>query len=335
MGLTVSYVIRRMALFFAVIWLTATLNFVLVHLAPGDPTGAMLAKMQTQGATVPNSAAIITAYRKTFGLDQPLPVQYLKYLAELSRGNMGYSLNNFPARVSDIIAGALPWTIGLVLTATIIAFVLGTLLGALMAWRATPGIAKALLPPLLILAAIPNYLLGILLLYVFAFILRWFPVGGSTSVTTTSGLNLPFILDIVDHSVLPAAAIVLTAIGGWMLGMRAMMITVSGSDYLTLAEVKGLRERRIFLRYALRNAILPQVTGLAIALGYVVSGSILVEVVFSYPGIGNLLAQAITNVDYPLIEGITLILVVAIALAILVLDLLYPRIDPRISYHRR
>jgi peptide/nickel transport system permease protein len=177
--------------------------------------------------------------------------------------------------------------------------------------------------------------LGILLLYVLAFILHWFPVGGSTSVTTTSGLNLPFILDVIDHSVLPAAAIVLTAIGGWMLGMRAMMITVTGSDYLTLAEVKGLRERRIFLRYALRNAILPQVTGLAIALGYVVSGSILVEVVFSYPGIGNLLAQAITNVDYPLIEGITLILVVAIALAILVLDLLYPRIDPRISYHRR
>jgi peptide/nickel transport system permease protein len=216
-------------------------------------------------------------------------------------------------------------------------FVIGTLLGALMAWRATPGIAKALLPPFLILAAIPNYLLGILLLYVFAFILRWFPVGGSTSVTTTSGLNLPFILilDIVDHSVLPAAAIVLTAIGGWMLGMRAMMITVTGSDYLTLAEVKGLREHRIFLRYALRNAILPQVTGLAIALGYVVSGSILVEVVFSYPGIGYLLAQAIANVDYPLIEGITLILVVAITLAILVLDLLYPRIDPRISYQRR
>ena len=135
MGLTLSYVIRRVALFFAVIWLTATLNFVLVHLAPGDPTGAMLAKMQTQGATIPDSGAIITAYRKTFGLDQPLPVQYLKYLAELSHGNMGYSLNNFPARVSDIIAGALPWTIGLVLTATIIAFVIGTLLGALMAWQ--------------------------------------------------------------------------------------------------------------------------------------------------------------------------------------------------------
>jgi peptide/nickel transport system permease protein len=164
MGLTVSYVIRRVALFFAVIWLTATLNFVLVHLAPGDPTGAMLAKMQTQGANIPDSGAIITAYRKTFGLDQPLPVQYLKYLGELSHGDMGYSLNNFPARVSDIIAGALPWTIGLVLTATIIAFVIGTLLGALMAWRATPGVAKALLPPFLILAAIPNYLLGILLL---------------------------------------------------------------------------------------------------------------------------------------------------------------------------
>ena len=335
MGLTPSYVLRRLGMFLLIIWVTASLNFAIVHLAPGDPIAAMLNRMSQQGASVAGSGQIIAHYRQIFGLDSPLPIQYLKYLWALSHFDLGYSLANFPTPVTDIIAAALPWTIVLLLTATLISFALGTLLGALMMWRATPRAARACLPPLMIFAAIPSYLAAILLLYVFALLLGWFPISGGMGIDAGSESGLQFMGDAFNHSVLPGLAIVITAVGGWMLGMRAMMVTVTGTDYLALAEMKGLKERRIFMRYAIRNAILPQVTGLAIALGYVVSGQVLVERIFAYPGLGSVLVQAIQNVDYSLIQGITFVIVVTIAVAILVLDLIYPKIDPRITYQRR
>jgi peptide/nickel transport system permease protein len=335
MGLTVGYVVRRLFVFLIVIWAAASLNFVIPRLAPGDPVGAMLGRMSLQGASIEGSDQIIAQYRQMFGLDDSLPVQYVKYLRMVARLELGYSLSNFPVKVMEIIQRALPWTIGLLTTATLISFTLGTLLGALLVWRGTPRTAQLLVAPLMIFAAIPYYLLAIVLLYLLAFGLRVFPIGGITRIGAVTKFSVSYILDIVYHSTLPALSIVLAAVGGWMLGMRGMMVTVIGSDFLTLAQAKGLKGRRIFLRYAVRNAILPQITALAISLGHVVSGAVLVEIIFSYPGIGFQLYRAISNADYTMIQGITFILVLSVAIAILILDLLYPRLDPRITYARR
>jgi peptide/nickel transport system permease protein len=184
---------------------------------------------------------------------------------------------------------------------------------------------------------IPYYLLAILLLFVFAFTLRWFPHSGTVGIgrISTGAFDVGYYLDIAYHSILPALSIVLASAGGWAIGMRGLMVSVLGEDYLTLAEAKGLPQRRIFLKYAVRNAMLPQFTSLAIALGHVVSGAVLVEFIFTYPGLGYRLYQAVTQSDYAVMQGITFILVLAVAGAVLIIDLLYPKLDPRITYARR
>ena len=332
--MSVSYLGLRLLIFLLIVWVAASLNFIIPRLAPGDPVAAMLGRMSQQGASVEGSAQIIERYREQFGLDEPIFIQYIKYLGALARLDLGVSLSNFPTPVLSIILRSLPWTIALLTVSTLIAFTLGTLLGALLIWRSTPQAIKVLLPPLTVLAAVPYYLLAIVLLYLLAFRLNIFPVGGTTQIGSTGEFSLATILDVTHHSILPALSIVLSAVGGWMLGMRAMMVGVIGADFLTLAEAKGLKERSIFLRYALRNAILPQITGLAISLGSIASGAVLVEVIFSYPGIGFLLYRAIQNADYTLIQGITFILVLSVGAAILILDLIYPILDPRITYGR-
>lgn len=333
--MTEGYLARRLVVFLVTIWVAASLNFLILRLAPGDPIAAMLAQMSRQGGSVAGSAEIIAAYRATFGLDEPLVTQYLKFFLALLRFDLGPSLTNFPTPVTEIIGRALPWTVGLLATATVLSFALGTLLGALLVWRGTPRLTRALLPPLMVLAAVPYYLLAIVLVSVFAFGLGLFPAGGTQRLGGLGQDPLTAAVEVGYHSLLPALSIVLAAIGGWMLGMRALMVSVIGSDFMILAEAKGLSPRRIFLHYALRNAILPQVTALAISLGTVASGAVLVEVIFSYPGLGFLLLQAIQNADYTLIQGITFVLVVTVGIAILALDLLYPVLDPRISYERR
>jgi peptide/nickel transport system permease protein len=329
---TIRYLARRLPVFFGVVWVAATLNFVIPRLAPGDPVGAILAQLTRQGGRVAGSAEIIASYRATFGLDDPLPIQYIRYLAALTRFDLGPSLTYFPTPVSEIVTGALPWTLGLLVGATLFSFAIGTILGALLVWRGTPRLARAFLPPLAVLAAIPYYLVAIVLLSLFAFWLPVFPASGTQRIGEAASTGIGSFLDIVYHSALPALSIILATLGGWMLGMRGTLVNVLGSEHLMLAEAKGLSRRRIFVDYALRNAILPQVTGLAIALGTVVSGAVLVEVVFSYPGLGLLLLRAIQNADYTLIQGITFFLVVAVGLAVLLLDLVYPLLDPRISY---
>jgi peptide/nickel transport system permease protein len=333
--MTASYLLRRILIFVIVVWVAATLNFFVLRLAPGDPVAAMLTRMSQQGASVAGSAEIIDRYRETFGLNESILVQYAKYVGALLRLDLGVSLSQFPSPVIGIIGRAMPWTIVLLTVSTLISFVAGNLLGAALAWRRAPRWTRVLAGPLMVLGAIPYYLLAVLLLFVFAFSLHWFPVGGSATVGSATELTIDRLGDIAYHSVLPALSIVLAAIGGWMLGMRAMMVGVLENDYLTLAEAKGLSQRRIFLWYAMRTAILPQVTGLAIYLGSVVSGAVLVEVIFSYPGVGFLLFQAVQNADYTLIQGITFILVLAVGLGILILDLIYPLLDPRISYGGR
>lgn len=331
----VTYALRRLAYSIAVIWLASTAIFILIHAAPSDPISYIVGRLQQQGGGFADGPALIEAYRAKFGLDGSQTEQYVAYLGSLAQLDLGYSIPNFPTTVTELILRALPWTLGLLITTTLIAFVLGSILGAVMAWRKSTRAAQLLLPVLMLLSAIPYYLLALGLLYVFAYTLHWLPTGGISGLLNTGGSPLDDILDAARHSILPGLSVVLAAIGFWMLSMRSAMVPVLGSDYLLLAEAKGLSERRIFFRYALRNALLPQVTGLAIALGNVLAGQVLVEVIFSYPGLGLLLVNSVAARDYPVVQGITLILVVTVTVGVLIVDLLYPRIDPRISYEQR
>lgn len=334
--MTLAYAVRRFAVFLIVVWAGATLNFVLPRVAPVNPIRErLLQAVSFGGAGKTDLERVVATYEARFGLDQPLWKQYLRYLADVARLDFGVSIANFPTRASDIILRALPWTLGLLAVATVIAFALGTLLGALLAWPRTPAFLQYLAGPFLALSAIPYYLLGLVLVFLFGFALRLFPLGGGFTVGTIPDVSLAFAADVVHHSIVPALSIVLSSVGFWALSMRGMMVTVLGEDYVAYAEARGLKERDVFLRYALRNALLPQATALALAMGYVVSGAVLVEVVFAYPGVGTVLFRAIQTFDYYVIYGVVLMVIVAIGLATLVLDLVYPLLDPRITYHRR
>jgi peptide/nickel transport system permease protein len=323
-------------LFFVVVWAATTLIFFLPKLAPGrNPIVERIGMMAaTGGVQTAGLKEMVDAYEKKFGLDKPLWQQYLTYLGDLTHFDFGYSLMLYPTKVVDVIATAMPWTIGLLTVTTLLAFTLGTLLGALLAWPRAPRALQFLLPPLFTFSVIPYYLLGLILVYLLAFRLRLFPMSGSSQYGTVPTLSAAYVVDVVHHSILPALSIVLTSIGFWALGMRGMMVTVSDEDYMILAEAKGLTHRRVFFGYAMRNALLPQTTSLALSLGSILSGALLVEIVFGYAGLGSLLYKAVTAFDYFTIYGVVFFIIVGVALATLVLDLVYPLLDPRIRYHR-
>jgi len=336
-GYTLGYVIRRLGMFVLTVWLGSTMIFIIPRLAPGDPISAMVTRMEGAGMFVQDSAAMIEAWRARFGLDDPMPIQYLRYLYNSARFDLGYSLANFPSEVKHLIGRNMPWTIRLLTIATLVSVIGGNAIGALLGWRRTPGLVKNLLPLTLTFTSVPPFMMSILLIYLLAFGLDWFPVSGATGrgLGTVWQWDWEYIKSAVQHAILPVLSIFITGMGGWALGMRGMMITTDGEDYMILAQAKGLRPARVFLRYGVRNAILPQITAVALSMGFVVSGNILVETIFAYPGMGYLLYIAIMNGDYTLIQGVVFILVVATALAVLFLDLLYPLLDPRITYQRR
>jgi len=275
---------------------------------------------------------MVAAYETKFGLDLPIWQQYINYMGDMAHLDLGFSIASYPKTVWHVILEGLPWTIGLLAATTIIAFLLGTLLGALMAWEKAGSFVRYVMPSFLIFGAIPAYVIALSLVYFLAFRLKILPTGGGFGISTIPTLSVPFVLEILKHSILPATALVLARTGGWALGMRGMMVTVEGEDYMTFAEAKGIKDWRLFFRYGVRNALLPQVTGLALALSFVVSGAVLVELVMGYPGLGTKLAQAVTQLDYFVIQGIVFVIILTLAIAMLVIDLLYPLLDPRISY---
>jgi peptide/nickel transport system permease protein len=330
-----DYVVRRVAIFFVITWLAATINFFLPHLTSQDPVKDKLLEASLQGGAVQSGIQEMAAeYNKKFGLDKPLWEQYVTYLGDVAHFDFNYSIANYPRTVTSLIFEALPWTIGLLSVALVMSFAIGTALGALAGWPRAPGFIKVLMPPLFTLHSIPFFLLGLILIYVFGYVLQVVPMFGGYTPGAFPTLSMPFILDVLHHAILPALSIILVDIGGWALGMRGMMVTTQGEDYTVFAEAKGLKGSTIFMRYAVRNAILPQTTGLAIAFGRLVSGAVLVEVIFAFPGIGNTLYQAIRAADYFLIEGIVFCAIVTLGLSLLVLDIVYPLIDPRITYRR-
>jgi peptide/nickel transport system permease protein len=329
------YIARRFAVFLLIVWLAASLNFFLPRLSGQDPVRTkLLAEAQLGGYVQAGIEDMVKEYNQKFGLDKPLWRQYLTYVGDTTRLDFNYSISNYPRTVRDLIAEALPWTIGLLGLTTLFSFAIGTFLGALLAWPGAPRWMRYVMPPLWALHAIPFFLLGLILMYLFAFQLRLLPIFGGYSPGAAPAFNISFVLDVIAHATLPALSIVLVATGGWALGMRGMMVTTMGEDYVTFAEAKGLKVSTIFLRYCVRNAILPQTTALALALGQILSGAVLVEVIFGYPGIGALLFQAIRENDHFLIQGIVFTVIVALGFTTFILDVLYPWLDPRISYQR-
>ena len=325
-----DYLIKRLALFVAVILFGASLNFFLPRLSGQDPIMQRLMEETLSGAALQAGVQdLVATYRAKFGLDRPLLLQYFSYLGDLARFDLGYSIANYPKSVASLIGDALPWTIGLLSVSTIIAFSLGSLLGALVGWEGSPRWVRGLLPFFFVFSAVPFFLLGLVLLHFFAFQHTWLPLFGAYTGGTAPAWSLDFALDVARHAILPGAAIVLASMGHWALGMRGMMVTVRGEDYMLMARAKGLKGSRIFFRYALRNAVLPQTTKLALELGHIVSGAVLVEVVFGYPGIGTLLLHSIQLFDYFVVQGIVITIVIAIAAAMLAMELLYPWLDPR------
>ena len=331
-----DYVLRRFGVMLLVIFLAVTINFALPRMMPGDPVESQLNQLLAQGGgSVGDVEAMAASYRARFGLDQPVWQQYLSYWASVLRLDLGVSLANYPERVSSAILASLPWTLGLLGVATMTSFLIGTLLGGLFAWPGASRLWRAPGTVVLLLSSVPYFLIGMILLYFFAVVWRIFPAGGGLPYGMRPGFEWEAIKGILWHGALPAASIILAETGAWAIGMRGMLISILGDDHIALAEAKGLKDGRIFRRYAMRAAMLPQVTKLALTLGHIVSGAILVEVIFSYPGVGFRLYQAIQAKDYFVIQGIVLVLSVSLAVATFLLDLIYPAIDPRISSRRQ
>jgi peptide/nickel transport system permease protein len=329
------YIARRFGVFLLIVWLAATLNFFLPRLSGQDPVRAKLLQQAALGGYVQGGIEEMTReYERRFGLDKPLWRQYISYLEDVSRLDFNYSIANYPRTVNELIAEAVPWTVGLLGTTTLLSFGIGTLLGALLAWPRAPPWMQWLMPPLWALHAIPFFLLGLILTYLLAFQLPLLPIFGGYSVGAVPTLSWRFAWDVFQHALLPALSIILVSTGGWALGMRGMMVTTMGEDYVLFAEAKGLKASTVFLQYCVRNAVLPQVTALALALGQILSGAVLVEVIFGYPGIGTLLYQAIREGDHFVIQGIVFTVIVALGFTTFVLDVIYPWLDPRISYRR-
>jgi peptide/nickel transport system permease protein len=329
-----KYLSERFVIFLTTIFISVTIVFFVPRLVPGHPLAAIFSKMAAMGGSL-NAPELIEEYTRIFGLDKSLWEQYVSFLRELARGNLGYSISSFPSHVSDLLRSAVPWTIGLLTLTTLTSWVLGSLIGAVVGWRGKKSrFFQALVPVALVLYTIPYYILAIILVFLFAFHWRIFPLSGAHSVGIERELSLAFALDVLRHAALPALSIILVSLGWWFLSMRSLITSLKGEDYILQAEAKGLSDRRILWSYAFRNAMLPQATGLAISLGHIVGGALITEVIFAYPGLGWLIYNSIQGLDFPVIQGSVLLIVFSVALANFMIDIAYPLIDPRIRTER-
>jgi len=320
------FILRRLGFYLIAFFASLTINFFLPRLIPGDPVTAILGR---PGATLTDEQ--LEAIRTALGLsDAPLFQQYLDYLGQLAHGNLGISFLHFPTPVIELIAGGFAWTLLLSLTALVISFILGHLLGIFSAWKRGTFLSNALPPTLIFIGAFPAFFLAITAVYYFGYQLQWFPTNHAYAREFTPGFNFDFIVSVAYHMILPLVVLVLTALGGWAIGMRNVMISVLGEDYITLAEAKGLSPNRVRYMYAARNAMLPSVTAFGIILGVSISGQLLIEQVFSYPGVGFLLVSAVNNADYPLMQGLFLMITTFVLVANFLVDILYTRLDPRV-----
>lgn len=321
-----KYLARKLFWFVLALYVAITMNFALPRMMPGDPVSVLVHSLQG------TDQESMEAVRAAFGIDtdKSIWIQYWEYLVNTASGNLGTSISNFPAKVSDVLSKAIPWTIGLMGLATLFSFVIGTLIGIWVAWRRDTKRANAILGLFLFIRSFPYFWFGLILVYFFAFQNSYFPLGGGHSFEVTLADGWAYVKSIIYHGLLPGLTIAISSMGYWMLTIRNNMINVLAEDYITVAKAKGLSLNRIRNYYAAKNAILPSVSGFAMALGFIIGGSIVTEMVFSYPGVGFMLFQAVQQQDYPLIQAIFLFIAVGVLVANLLSDIVIMILDPRV-----
>jgi peptide/nickel transport system permease protein len=316
--------VRRFGFYVLTAWVATTVNFILPRLMPGNPVEILIGRIH--GRVTP---AIVRAIELQFGvgLHQSMWSQYVHYFDQLAHGNLGESIT-LSAPVSTVLGATVPWTIGLIGVSTVISFLLGTAIGTGLGWRRGTWL-DAILPASTFFQAVPYFFFGTVLLLVFGSTLHWFPVLGAYSTALTPGWSWQFVASVLRYGELPAFTVVLSSIAGWIMGMRNMMVTTVNEEFVLMAAAEGLPTHKV-IRYAARNAILPSIANLSLAIGLVVSGALLVELVFNYPGVGDLLLQAVLNQDYPLLQGIFLVVTFTVLSANFLADIVYVLLDPRV-----
>jgi peptide/nickel transport system permease protein len=320
----VRTLLRKIAFYLLTAWAAISLNFLIPRVMPGNPADNLI--NQFHGKLSPSA---VHALRVLFGQsNQNLWQQYVSYWHSVFTGNFGISYAYYPSKVSTVLGQSMYWTLILVTICTVLGFVIGTSLGMLAGWKRGSWL-DSLIPITTFLSSIPYFWFAIIMVYLFAITFKWFPLSGGYALDQHIGLNSGFIGSTINYAVLPAVTITVASVGGWLIGMRNMMVTTLSEDYVRLAEAKGLSRRRVMYTYAARNAMLPSLSGFAMSLGFVIGGSIVTEVVFNYPGIGSVLFKAAQAADYPLMSAIFLLITVLVLIANLVADIAYVFLDPR------
>jgi peptide/nickel transport system permease protein len=325
------YAAKRFVQFAFVVLCGITLAFLVAHLSPVDPVEQSLSLMTNFGATDPRSVAMLrTALRELYGVNADLLQQYLAFWRRVLTGDFGPSLSAFPTPVIDVIKTAMPWTIGLLTLSTLFSWIVGNLLGALAGYFRSNRLLKAVGIIVMALQPLPHYIIGLFLVIVLGYVWPIFPISGGAQINLQPSWHWPFILSVIQHGTLPALALVLVGLGGWFVGMRSLVSNIVSDDYVAYAELAGVSRVTIFSRYVARNALLPQITGLALNIGHIFGGAVIIEFLFAYPGMGRLLVAGIYSGDYSLVLGVTTISIIAVAGAAFLIDILYPLIDPRV-----
>lgn len=334
MAFVKGYLIPRLIQYFLVIFVGITLVFLLPRFAPADPVLQTIGALQSRGTYLDPGLMdeMIQDLTELYGLEGSMLEQYGAFWSRLFRGDFGVSFFQFPTPVNQLIRRSLPWTLGLLVVTTVIGFVVGILLGGLAGYFNRKGWSRVLDIGAMLIRPLPYYIFAFGLLLLFGYVFQWFPIAGGTDIGRVPGFNWPYIADVLRHSFLPALSLILLGWAAWFQTMKLVVQNVNSSDFVQYAKMGGVRENRIVNRYVIRNGMLPQITALALVMGQIFSGALITEIVFSYPGLGTLLFNAIVNGDYNLIMGITAFSIVGITTAILIIDLIYPLFDPRIRY---
>lgn len=328
------YLIPRLIQYFLVIFVGITAVFLIPRALPADPVQRTISQLQARGGTVDPSTIedTIADLTELYGLEGSTLDQYWAFWRRLFQGDFGVSFFQFPTPVNEMIKSALPWTLGLLMTTTAISWVLGVILGGYSGYHSRRRWSKAIDAGAMVVRPFPYYIFAFALLLLFGYVLQWFPIAGGTDIGRQPSFSWAYISDVLRHAFLPAISLIILGTASWFQTMKLIVQNVNSADYVQYAKMGGIKENKIVNRYVIRNGMLPQITALGLVFGQLFSGALIVEIVFSYPGIGSLLYNAIITGDYNLIMGITAFSIVAISTAILVIDLIYPLFDPRIRY---